>query len=277
MDMKKMLLGSVLMAISTMALAGTASDGISSIVATNNEAGIAVTGNLFNYQEHITPGPSDTESGWTPGFQVKASVMRDLMGLSNVYGQVKFSYNSGGIDYHGAVENLSTGTATPYDTTDDSTQYRILGRLGKGFAITDNAMLTPYVAIGYQHWNRHLVGPYGYTEDYSAVLTGLGVKGQYALTQRLVLGANAEFLAVVDGQMTPNLDGLPLGTANFGTTGEERVGMDADYRLMGGLHLFGNLDYTHYDYTGGNLNYGFYEPFSASNQFAVGAGLAYSF
>ncbi|WP_158007538.1 hypothetical protein, partial [Acidithiobacillus caldus] len=63
MDMKKMLLGSVLMAISTMALAGTASDGISSIVATNNEAGIAVTGNLGrlkNEAEH-------RRSKWTGG------------------------------------------------------------------------------------------------------------------------------------------------------------------------------------------------------------------
>lgn len=247
------------------------------IVNANNEIGVAALGSLTNYQEHITPGPSDTESGMTPGVLVKGSYMGNLMGVQNVYGQLKASYTIGDIAYKGAVFNPSTGATSPYDATDDSTMYRIMGRMGKGFTFGNDLMATPYVAAGYQHWNRHLVGPYGYTEDYSAVLAGVGVKGQYALSNRLVLGANAEFLAVVDGKMTPNLyDGM-LGTANFKTSGEEVLGLNADYRLMGHVHLFGGVSYTHYDYTGGLLNYGYYEPSSATDLFDVDAGVAYAF
>ena len=45
------------------------------IVVANNEVGIAATGTLMNYQEHITEVPSDIESGWMPGFAVKYSLM----------------------------------------------------------------------------------------------------------------------------------------------------------------------------------------------------------
>ncbi|MHB8237047.1 MAG: hypothetical protein ACYDDD_06240 [Acidithiobacillus ferrivorans] len=47
------------------------------IIAVNNEVGIAATGTLMNYQEHITAVPSDIESGWMPGFAVKYSLMGD--------------------------------------------------------------------------------------------------------------------------------------------------------------------------------------------------------
>jgi hypothetical protein len=257
---------------STLAMADT-----QSIVAANNEIGVAAMGSLTNYQEHITPGPADTESGWTPGVLVKGSYMGNLLGFQNVYGQLKASYTSGNIAYKGALFNPNTGAVSPYDSTDDSTMYRIMGRVGKGFTLGTDAMVTPYIAAGYQHWNRHLVGQYGYTEDYSAVLAGVGVKGQYALTDSLVLGANAEYLAVVDGHMTPNLYNGMLGTANFGTSGEEVVGLNADYRLLPHVHLFGGLSYTHHNYTGGSLKYGFYEPLSSTNLFDLDAGVAYSF
>ncbi len=247
----------------------------SAILRANNEVGIAVTGNLINYQEHVPAsyGPSDTESGWTPGFNLKAISMGNLGGIPNLYGQVNLTYDSGSIAYKGAV------LYRPYDDTDRSTMYRVVGRLGKGFFLSPNAMVTPYLALGYQHWNRDLVGPYGYVEDYSAFLFGIGAKGQYALTNRLVLGAHAEFLAVVNGHMTPKIRGLGniLGTSQFGMSGEEDVGLNVDYRIDGPVHLFGGLNYIHYNYTGGLFNFGAFEPFSATNLFRVEAGVAYSF
>ena len=50
------------------------------IVVANNEVGIATTGTLMNYQEHITEVPSDIESGWMPGFAVKYSLEGDDRG-----------------------------------------------------------------------------------------------------------------------------------------------------------------------------------------------------
>lgn len=47
------------------------------IVVANNEAGIAATGTHMNYLENLSTSPSDSETGWMPGFAVKYSLMGD--------------------------------------------------------------------------------------------------------------------------------------------------------------------------------------------------------
>lgn len=251
-----------------------ASDGNNPIVSANNEAGIAAVGTLMNYQEHITPGPSDIESGWMPGFEVKYSLMGNYFSSlpSNMYFAVHYQFNSGDISYQGAFQN-----GTPYDGTDSATTNRVIARIGKGFQLTNSMMLTPYIAGGYQDWNRHLLGPHGYTEDYSSGLIGAGAMFQYAATQRLVLTVNADGLAMVGGGMTPHLSGVNLGNASFGTSGQEKIAADADYRISGPWHLYGGLSYTHFNYTGGALNFGASEPLSSTNLFSMDAGIGYHF
>ncbi len=262
-----------------------ADSGETSIISANNEVGIAAVGTLMNYQEHITPGPSDTESGWMPGFAVKYSLMGDYFQSlpSNIYFAVHYQFNSGNINYKGALQ-----TGTPYDSTDNATTNRVLARLGKGFVLTDQFMLTPYLAGGYQSWNRDLKGPHGYTEDYNAGLVGAGAMLQYAASQRLVLGANLEMLAVIDGGMTAHypISVIYAPTQSFGTSGEEKVGASADYRLDHSWHLYGGLSYTHFNYTGSSGSYLFYdsipiatyrEPLSSTNLFSIDAGIAYQF
>lgn len=270
---KLTVLALALVTVPAAALADTGS--LAAIIQANNEVGIAITGDLTNYQEHITPGPSDIESGWQPGFAVKGSYMGNPYGLSHVYANVHYARSSGDIAYLGSLSNGAS-----YDGTDDAIFNRVMGRLGMGFQVAKAMMATPYLTGGYQSWNRKLVGPYGYTEDYHAGLIGLGAKFQYAATSRLVLGADAEWMAVIGGSMTPSDVpgyGDSLGTARFGTTGEEVVGLNADYRIRGPLHLYGGLEFTHFNYTGGKLNYGASEPLSSTNQFDVDAGIAYSF
>ncbi len=236
---------SLIVAVATFAVAGSAyAAGSNPISAADNEVGIAATGTLMNYQEHITPGPSDTESGWTPGFAIKGSYLRD-----NIYAALRYDYSSGDITYHGALQG--DGARIPYTGTDDATTQRLLGRVGYAFWLTPKSLLTPYAAAGWQHWNRDLTGPYGYTEDYSSALAGAGIMYQYACTPRLVSTINAEYLAVVGGSMTPKLDNGLYGTANFSTSGEEKIGVTEDYRFSGNWHLYGGLSYTHFNYTGG--------------------------
>jgi len=257
---------------------GTANLAVAStnpLVAANNEVGIAVTGMNTNYLENITPGPSDSETGFTAGFALKGSYLGNVAGLSNVYAQIKYGRTMGDLAYKGAVGN------TPLDGTDSMGMNRVMARLGMAFPVSSDMMVIPYLAGGYQDWNRYMEGQYGYTEDYSAGLVGAGAKFEYAMNSRLVLGADAEMFAVVDGGTTPSdVPGIPngvLGSASFMTTGEEVVGVNADYRVEGPLHVYGGLDYTHFDYSGGALNYGFEEPSSQTNQFAVDLGVAYGF
>jgi hypothetical protein len=247
----------------------------SAIVSANNEVGIAITGNLTNYQEDITPGPSDTESGWQPGFAVKGSYMGNLYGLHNVYAAVHYARSSGNIGYYGAVG------AKPYNSTDSATFNRVMARVGMGFGIAcshHEMMITPYVAGGYQTWNRALQGPYGYTENYSAGLIGAGALFQYAVTPRFVVSGKTEVLAVVSGGMTPHVYNGRLGSASFGTSAEEKVTLGGDYRIAGPLHAYSDVSFTHFNYTGGQLALpGAREPLSSTNQFGMSLGLAYQF
>ncbi|AIA56779.1 hypothetical protein A5904_14665 (plasmid) [Acidithiobacillus caldus] len=263
------------------------------ILAANNEIGLSVSGNLLNYQEHITPG--DTESGWTPGFGVKYSLMQNLAGIHNAYVAVRFGWSRGNVAYHGFTQRPTANGVvySPYRGTDNATMYRVIARVGMGLNIRPGAMVTPFVFGGYQHWNRHLLGPEGYTEDYHAGVVGLGAMVQDAVTRKLVLTLTPEFGAVVGGGLHTNLFHGHITPASFGTTGEEKISLSADYALSGaygygagmGWHLYGGLSYTHYNYTGGPISLAYRgqtvpfgdEPFSSTNLFQVQAGVAYSF
>ncbi len=208
------------------------------ILAANNEIGLAATGTLMNYQEHFSPaqthGKSDTESGWMPGFAVNYSLMGDYFrSLPNLYFDVHYDYASGGLHYQGFLQKPGLPNI---QSTENATTQRVLARLGMGFPVGQRMLLTPYVAGGYQRWNRNLSATQ--EEVYHAELVGAGLRYQFAPMSRLVLSANLEDLAVIGGGMTPsgNLIADHLGNASFGTSGEEKIAVDVDYRLSGPWH-----------------------------------------
>ncbi|WP_348550663.1 hypothetical protein [Acidithiobacillus sp.] len=251
------------------------------IQAVNNSASIGFNDTLMNYQENITPEPSDTESGWMPGFQAKASFMHDIMGVSHVYLQLQTRYNSGGIRYHGAIGD------TPVQTTDNATTFTIGGRIGKGFSLMDDqAMITPYVGMGYYHWNRHLEGAAGYKEDYSSGYASVGGLFQYAVSPRMLVGVSASYGMVFDGGLTASdfnpesdLAGATLKTKTFDITGRERIAANVDYLISNNLYAYGGLSYSHFNYSGAPIPSlpGSFEPSSQTNRFGINVGVGYSF
>ena len=255
------------------------------LLVANNEIGVAATGTLMNYQEHFSPaqthGKSDTESGWMPGFAVNYSLMGDYFhSLPNLFFDVHYDYASGGLHYQGFLQKPGLPNV---QSTENATTQHVLARLGMGFTVGQRMLLTPYVAGGYQRWNRNLSATQ--EEVYHAELVGAGLRYQFAPMSRLVLSANVEGLAVVGGAMTPS--GTPLadhlGTAPFETSGEEKIAVNADYQLSGPWHVFGGLSFTHFNYTGGHLNsplaaqLGSFEPPSSTNLLGMDLGLAYAF
>ncbi|MHB1749367.1 MAG: hypothetical protein ACYCR3_04525, partial [Acidithiobacillus sp.] len=145
------------------------------IVAANNEVGIAATGTLMNYQERfattgVLSSPiDDTESGWLPGFSVNLSGMNSNL-IKNLYLSLNYNYSSAGIAYKGASYNPNLpNSARPLDSTDQATTQSFIGKLGKGLFLGRNMMLTPYVAGGFQLWNRQLPGTH---ERYHSELVG---------------------------------------------------------------------------------------------------------
>ena len=253
------------------------------IVAANNEIGLAATGTLMNYQEHfattgvLSAPMDDTESGWLPGFSVNLSGMNDNL-TKNLYLSLNYNYSSAGIAYKGFTYNPGIpNSARRADTTDQATTQNFLGKLGKGFSISNNMMLTPYVAGGFQLWTRQLPGTH---ERYHSEFVGAGLMYQYAPTARLVLGADMRVLALVGGGIKTS-----QWSSGFGTSGEESIGIHADYKISGGWHVYGGLNFTHFTYTGtdivtfyqGATEYIGKEPPSSTNLLGMHLGLAYSY
>jgi hypothetical protein len=245
------------------------------ILGANNEVGVAFNENLMNYQENVPAqyGPSDTESGWMPGFQLKGSWMGNLVGLKNLYTAVHYQRNSGPIAYMGSLSNGAT-----YDGTDNATTNRVTARIGEGFTIPRGMLITPFIAGGLQNWNRQMQGQHGYIENYGAGLVGTGALFQYAPNAHWVLSGTSEIMAVIGGGMTPT--GAPsgyYGSASFKVSAEEMINAKADYALTNNLHLYGGIQYVHFNYTGGPLSQGALEPSSQTSGFSMDAGMAYSY
>lgn len=244
------------------------------IMAVDNSIALGFNEDLMNYQENINPGPSDTESGWMPGFKIAGSYLGEY---SHVYVGLSYQYNKGNIHYLGA----SLDTGAPVQTTDRATTQRLMAKVGYAFTPMRDVTVIPYVAGGFQNWNRNLKIAYGTEiENYNAGLVGAGALIQYQAMPRLVLSADTEILAVVGGTMHPNFSGLDFGNAKFETSGEEKIGLSANYQLTGPWSVYGGLDFTHYNYTGGilsNTDGEAYEPSSSTNQFGINAGVRYSF
>lgn len=247
----------------------------SSILSADNNISAAFNDTNMNYQENITKVPADSETGFMPGFTLGTSFLGSVYGVNNLYADIHYTRDSGAIAYKGS---LNTGAV--YDTTDNSTTNRVVGRVGVAFPVASNVVLTPYVAGGYQEWNRNLTGQYGYSENYSSGLVGVGGLAQYSPMNRVVLTANANIEAIVGGGMTPSnvpLYGNTLGSASFQTSGEENLGVSANYEFAPSWSVFAGLKYTHFTYTGGALMHGATEPSSATNLFGVTTGIAYNF
>lgn len=126
---------------------------------------------------------------------------------------------------------------------------RILAKFGIGIPWQSSVVVPPYLAGGYQDWQRNLLGTGGYDETYSAGLVGAGLLLQIAPTPRWVLGLDAELLAVVDGEnSSTGLMPYPVPIA-FSTSGEEKIGLQANYHLRGPSHFFAGTAFTHFNYT----------------------------
>jgi hypothetical protein len=241
-----------------------------------------------DYHENLNPG--DDEHGWTGGFGLGASILTPEHGLLNnadLYTMVSYSLSAGNLSYIGHEENLLTGQVIPIDLTDRAVFQRIEGRLGLGFPLVGGAEAIPFLAGGYQAWNRNIdiQGQIGTDEQYTAVLLGGGVKLDVPVTPALVVSATAEGLAVIAGNIDYDSFGINAG---LGGSAEEVLTLGADYDINGRFHGFVNADIDHFNYAGnkfttnkefvvGPFIYEISEPVSSTTQVGLNVGVAYSF
>ncbi len=249
-----------------------AADGAISAAETTVRLGL--TGGYGAYSESVVP--QDTESGGLVGGSVSASALIPSafgnFGLPDLYTNAGYDFSAGFLRYHG---NLQDAVGTPYQADDHAFYNTAIVRLGLGHPMSGHGEVIPYVAGGYQNWYRNIGGPDGVGAFYQAGLVGGGMRFDVAPNPLLVLSASAEGFAVIGGTINAPSENF---SGDFGTSAEERVGLDADYRLDHSWHAFAGLGVTHYNYTGSKPGAnGLYEPLSSTLQINSMFGVAYGF
>ncbi len=270
--------------------------GYNAITASNNQISLDYAGIHKNYNEYNPDGaftdPAlavgavlDSEKGWVHGASVTGSAMFNLGSVCNVYVFGRGSYFSGKTDYWQPLGRL--------DGQSNAKIWEGDFRLGKGFDIAPNFMLTPYLGGGVRSWDRDLCQGGacfggGYHENYSHAYLGAGLLAQYAMTPNLVLSASG----LVGSTFDSKLKGGPLANGNPTIVNfQTGLGNDVIYKLEGSLdyaftqNLHGNVgvEYTNFSYglsspfvTDINGTLGV-EPRSRTENVTVRAGLGWAF
>ncbi|NHO32798.1 hypothetical protein GOB85_09890 [Acetobacter sp. LMG 1636] len=257
------------------------------VVQVNREIGIAAAGIWSNYKEKPLHDPAgtgyDRETGWTTGFQVDASTMFDLYEVGNIFIALHFAYGDGSTGYHGSASSpTEPGLISPYNTSSQrmTTDSRL--ELGKGIMVSDRFLITPALQGGYRTWNRHIDGSdevSSLSEDYGTFLAGIVVRLDYALTRDFVLRGRLGWAELVGTRM----DARDVnGTFHLRNRPEWDAALDFDYRVSGGLHLTGGVQYTYFSFGRSQAvaqygGYSLYEPSSWTNGVTMHAGVAYGF
>lgn len=246
------------------------------IAAAENQ--LNVSGGFEHTQYHENLAIGDDESGYIPGLGLGLSLLRPLA-LSgagvDVYTSVNYDFDHGNITYAGHAR----GTNAPVLGTDSASFNRVEVRIGIGLPLYGGLEAIPFLAGGYQSWNRRVSAPgsYGLAENYHSGLFGLGLKFDIPVDPTLVASASGEALGMAGGGFSSS-----EFSGGFGATGQERVELGLDDRLGNRFHIFTHAFWEHFNYAGTRpvpfgINGQIYEPFSTTTQFGLNAGIGYNF
>ncbi len=275
------------------------------LYAANNQAGLNI-GQLYQNYGETSNGQShyaDRQAGGVPDFGIDLSKT-----FGPIYTQVSLNIGTGTTNYIGALNQSGVG----FNTSTRNTFTNFSGRLGYQLFPSPNhsVALTPYLTGGYYRWLRDVAGsPYNdvlldaHAETYSNGWYGLGMLGQWAVTQRWVLSAFGEMGHTFDAQMftwnTTTFDpALPVNftqenTYHLGARNYYQIGFGSDDRFSGNWHFLANFSYFHFSYgQSQNMPYSITfnqgganettsgssdEPNSTTREVLSTVGLAYSF
>ena len=242
---------------------------VGDINAANNQLGAQIQSRHVDYKETGNGAVFDTEGGHVTGYGLSASVMKDIW-LGHDYLDVQYSEFNGQTDYIGAP--LGGGA---YGSVTGKSGAKIADfslRYGKGFAIRNQFMVTPYAEFGYHKWDRDV----GYMEHYTHRYYGIGALGQYSPARKLVLSANA----MIGRTYGAEIDVVaPFGfSTSLGNSALYKAGIAVDYAFTKNIHANAGIDYTRWEYGANAVQpSGYYEPDSQTKDTMIKAGIGYAF
>lgn len=249
------------------------------IVAANNQVTLSFVESSTFYMER---GPSgerfDSERGWLPGLVISGTLMENW-GVDNLYLHGSLKWVNALTTYTGSYIGGAYGDLVQKDR---ASVVNVDVRIGKGFDVFDDVMLTPYAGLGWRDWARTLSGPGGYREDYRHAYAGAGALLQWSPAKQWVIGVNGLVGRTFAAEMatTPIPGGFPMPADEFrlGSSTLYMAGASLDYAVTNNVHLAAGVDYLGFRYGRSQPNvYGLYEPDSRTDDVSVKIGVGYSF
>jgi hypothetical protein len=273
--------GGALMAAASWSVVANAAPSASpaaAVVASNNQISVDFIDTGFGYTEYAAiavPGTPvgaklDTEGDWTPGVNASLSLMRNWI-VDNAYFNAQLSYSGGSTRYVG--ETGKGGGYGSVTTNDTAKVFDSDFRIGKGFAVGDNAMLTPYFGVGSHYWRR---GPF--PEHYSNGYAGVGLLGQIAASNQLVFSGYGLVGGTFDSSISvATHPGVVGWSAPLGDSATYKLGGAVDYAITSNFHLNAGVDYTNFAYGRSPFVHGNVEPHSTTGNVLLKVGAGYAF
>lgn len=264
------------------------------IIRANSQIGVSFVAGNMDYAEFNQPpaggGPLangafpqgytlNSEKGWLPGVAVTGSYMSDCFSsIPNIYVFGRGSYLDGKTDYYNYTNNVPG--KDPAKVWDGDF------RLGKGFQVGTNAMLTPYIGAGAHSWERTISAVPGgaFIETYRHGYVGAGLLLQVATSPGVVLSGYGFGGSTFSSEMAfnPTTSGVATGhTFGLGNSGIVKAGASVDYALNANWHVNAGVDYTYFKYGASRQEllpvFGIFEPPSRTHDIRLSAGVGYSF
>ena len=240
----------------------------------NSHIGLAAGVATLAYHEYGTGGSGpylDSETGALPALTLDVARQAAVAGIENIYVASALTLVSGPTHYAGT--SLATGAPEDFSHWTAEVDYSL--KLGKGFKVAPQWQVTPYFEYSLRYWARMS------EENYLENDIGGGVLTQYAITPKLVLGADMALTkAVTADVITPDF------TVHQHSNWSPAFTLSADYALTRRLHLLASYQYRHSHYgqseTADHTTYyglpgNWYEPADRITQNLVMAGASWAF
>ncbi|MEJ2124215.1 MAG: hypothetical protein P8Y47_05220 [Alphaproteobacteria bacterium] len=234
----------------------------------NNEVAVYFISTDFDYNEYSGGELLDSETDWVSGGAISASLMRNWI-VDNFYLYGQFSMNSGETKYTGSYIGSNAGYGSVVDKS-DADVWDLDLRVGKGFQLQQNLMVTPYLGMGWHEWDRGV----NQGEVYSHSYIGAGLLVQYSPLDRFVVSASGLIGKTYNSEI--DIAG-PVGFKDdLGNSTIYKLGLEGDYAVTRNLHLKAGVEYVNFDYGKSDSHNGYYEPDSETENLTVKAGIGYT-
>jgi len=234
--------------------------GVQSIRESNTAYWGSVGVEALNYKESVSPVP-DSQRGNIPSVALGAG----FMGYSNFYAAVDGSVSFGNDRYRGAY---LSAPSVPITASTHATIVTADAKVGKGYALGENVVGTPYFNFGYRYWERDLGNDQLEYYHHYAVLAGTML--QYSPVDKVVLSAYGAAGMTFGAVMRMAGVDYDLGSAAI-----YKIGGKVGYTVTERLELFTSVDFDHFRYAKSGVKEGFYEPSSFTSDTTVRVGIAY--